>query len=106
MTEASEWQEIIERNTPSFSVILDRHISEHPFRDELVVVQEASGMEQVEKWAQFVKTHPGEWKDIHTDFMNAFIENMNAEVNGISAQPGGKEKFRKLRNIKIRDFDP
>jgi hypothetical protein len=52
------------------------------------------------KWANFVKTHPNEWKREHTQFINAQIEMANAFYERLVKTPGGKEKIIELRSIK------
>ena len=42
----------------------------------------------------------GEWKKIHSQFINAQFEKANAFYKRLAKQPGGKEKIIKLRGIK------
>jgi len=56
--------------------------------------------EQVERWANFVKAYPKEWKREHTQFINSQIEMANSFYERLSKMPGGMEKIRQLRNLK------
>jgi hypothetical protein len=52
------------------------------------------------KWANFVKTHPNEWKQQHTEFINAQIEMANSFYERLSKTPGGMKKIKQLSNLK------
>ncbi len=62
-------------------------------------MRDKSHMEQVERWAIFVREHPTEWKKIHTEFINAQFQKANEFIERLAQQPGGKEKIKKLYNI-------
>ncbi|MBI2147074.1 hypothetical protein HYU19_01195 [Candidatus Woesearchaeota archaeon] len=59
-----------------------------------------SHLEQVERWAKFVREHPTEWKKIHTEFINAIFQKQEEALQRILAMPGGKEKAAELYTIK------
>lgn len=62
-------------------------------------LKDKSHQEHLEKWAHFVRTNP-EWKNIHTQFINAQITMAQDFIIRLSRQPGGKEKIIRLYNIK------
>lgn len=55
-----------------------------------------SHMDQVERWAKFVRDHPDEWKSIHTEFINALFAKHTAFVARLEKTPEGREKLKKL----------
>ena len=57
-------------------------------------------MEQVERWANFVKNNPDKWKKIHTKFINAQFEKHRAFIKRLLKEPDGFEKIVKLYDIK------
>ena len=69
-------------------------------------MRDKTHMEQVERWARYVKEHPQKWKKEHTAFINAVYEKAWDAVERISQQPGGKEKIIQLRRIQNRKGYP
>ncbi|NQU78439.1 hypothetical protein HQ545_01595 [Candidatus Woesearchaeota archaeon] len=59
-----------------------------------------SHMEQVERWANFVKNNPNKWRKDHTGFINALFDKHYKFVERLAKIPGGKEKLIKAYNIK------
>lgn len=59
-------------------------------------------MEQVERWAKFVKENPDKWRKEHTKFINALFENHYSFVDRLCKTPGGKEKLVKIYDIRNR----
>ncbi len=59
-----------------------------------------SHMEQVERWAKFVKENPDKWRAEHSRFINAVFDNHYKFIKNLLKTPGGKEKIEKLYNIK------
>ena len=57
-------------------------------------------MEQIERWAKYIKDNPETWREQHTRFLNDQFEMANAALKRIEAMPGGKEKIAKLKTIK------
>ena len=57
-------------------------------------------MEQVERWANFVKNNPDKWKKIHTQFINAQFEKHRNFIKRLLKEPDGFEKIVKLYDIK------
>ena len=57
-------------------------------------------MQQVERWAHFVKENPAKWKKIHAEFINALFEKHESFRNRLLQTPNGKEKLQKLYGIK------
>ena len=62
-------------------------------------------LEQVERWAHFVKNNPDKWKNIHTEFINAQFEKHRRFIKNLLRQKDGFEKIIELYNIKnIEDY--
>ena len=69
-------------------------------------MREQSHMEQVERWANFVRENPTKWKVFHTEFINALFQKNGEVVRRLLQQPNGKEKLIELYDIKNVDgFD-
>ena len=66
-------------------------------------MRDKTHMDQVERWAHFVKEHPTEWKAIHTEFINAVYEKAYDSIEKIRRQPDGKNKIIKIFNIKNKN---
>ena len=59
-----------------------------------------SHLEQVERWANFVKANPEKWREEHNEFINALFENHYQFVERLLKTPKGKEKMIQLYGIK------
>ncbi len=59
-----------------------------------------SHLEQVDRWALFVRNNPLTWKKIHTEFINALFHKNEKMIQKILQTPNGKEKIIELYNIK------
>ena len=57
-------------------------------------------MEQVERWALFVKDNPDKWKKQHTEFINAQFEKHNMFIKNLLKQKDGLEKLVRIYDIK------
>ncbi|MBI4145907.1 hypothetical protein HY489_01060 [Candidatus Woesearchaeota archaeon] len=57
-------------------------------------------MQQVERWARYVKEHPLTWKAQHTEFINAIYEKASDAIVRISKERSGREKIMQLYKIK------
>ncbi len=57
-------------------------------------------MEQVVRWANFVRDNPNKWKDIHTKFINAQFEKQQEFIRRLLKEPEGFEKIVELYGIK------
>ncbi len=68
-------------------------------------MRDKTHMEQVERWAHYVKTDP-RWRDAHDQFINAQYEMAHAFIKRLAKQPGGKEKIIKLYGIRNRKGYP
>ena len=60
----------------------------------------AEHMEQVERWALFVKDNPDKWKKQHTEFINAQFEKHNIFIKNLLKQKDGFEKLVRIYDIK------
>ncbi len=56
-------------------------------------------MEQIDRWAEYVKKNPN-WKKHHTAFINAQFEKAEQFWEQMLKEPGGKEKLREIYNVK------
>jgi hypothetical protein len=54
----------------------------------------------IERWVLFMKKHPDEWRDIHTDFINAQFQGADDVIRRLVKQKGGREKLIALYGIK------
>lgn len=63
-------------------------------------MRDKTHMEQVERWARYVKEHPTEWKNTHTEFIDSVYTLALDAMERLSREPGGKEKIIQLRRIK------
>ena len=57
-------------------------------------------VDQIERWAEFVKTHPDSWKAIHTKFINAQFDKFNRFIKELAKTKDGQKKIVKIYNIK------
>ncbi len=55
-----------------------------------------SHLEQIERWARFVKNNPAKWKRDHTAFINSLFAKNEEVLQRLQATPEGKEKIKKL----------
>ncbi len=60
-----------------------------------------SHLDQIERWAMFVREHPMEWKKIHTEFIDAIFDKEQAFRERLLKMPGGKEKLEELRKLRL-----
>lgn len=56
--------------------------------------------ESLERWAQFMKEHPLEWKKIHTAFINAQFIKSKKFIQRLLSSPSGRDKLIALYKIK------
>ncbi len=61
-------------------------------------MRDKSHMQQVERWAHFVRENPAKWKKAHTEFINALFQKNEEVIQRLLKQPGGKEKLKELYN--------
>ena len=57
-------------------------------------------MEQVERWATYVRENPTAWKKIHTRFINAQFDKHQRFIKALLKEPDGFDKIIKLYDIK------
>lgn len=58
-----------------------------------------SHLEQVERWANFVRTNPN-WRIIHNEFIDAIFDNHEKVIKKLLKTDKGKEKIIALYGIK------
>jgi len=62
-----------------------------------------SHIEQIDRWAMFVKDNPTRWKKVHTEFIDALFDKQNQFRERLLKTFKGKEKLAKLYNIKNKE---
>jgi len=60
-------------------------------------------LEQIERWAYFVKNNPDKWKKAHSEFINAIFENHYEFNKKLLKSPNGKEKLQQLRRMRLKN---
>jgi hypothetical protein len=61
--------------------------------------RDKSHEEQIERWARFVKEHPGDWKSKVKPLIDSQIKMSQRFYKSLMKTPEGKEKIKKLRKI-------
>ena len=56
--------------------------------------------EQIERWARYVKANPDKWKSKIKPFIDSQILMSRRFYKELLKTPEGKEKLKKLRNLK------
>lgn len=69
-----------------------------PATDKRPVVDKQR-LEQIERWADYVRTNP-DWKKHHTEFIDAQFDMARKFWARILSQPGGKKRLREIYGIK------
>jgi uncharacterized protein YeaO (DUF488 family) len=64
-----------------------------------------SHMDQVERWAHFVRNNPHKWKKFHTEFINAIFEKHDQFRKRLLNTPEGKKKLKELYGTKSKEGD-
>ncbi len=62
-------------------------------------MRDKTHIEQVERWALFVKNNPDKWKSKVKDFLDAQIIMSRRFYKKLAETEEGKEKIKKLRKI-------
>jgi hypothetical protein len=57
-------------------------------------------MDQIERWANYVKENPEKWKKPHTEFIDSQFQKHNLFLTLLLNQKGGAKKIIDLYNIK------
>lgn len=69
-------------------------------------MRDPTHMQQVERWARFVKENPMKWKEQHTQLINAIYEKASAAIEKIAKEKNGREKIMQLYGIKNKKGYP
>jgi hypothetical protein len=64
-------------------------------------MRDKSHIEQVERWARYVKDNPDKWKSKVKPLIDSQILMSRRFFENLAKTNGGKEKIEKLRNLKI-----
>ncbi len=62
------------------------------------MVRDKSHLEQVERWANFVRDNPSKWKKSHCKFIDSQIIMSRRFYDRLSKTEGGKKKIILLRD--------
>jgi len=63
------------------------------------MTRDTTHMDQVERWAHFVRDHPKEWRRHHTAFINGMFEKSHSFIESLAKTVNGREKIVKLYRI-------
>jgi len=63
-------------------------------------MRDKSHLEQVEKWAEYVKNNPNSWKKQHREFIDSQIIIANRFYKKLSLTPEGREKLKLVRKLR------
>ncbi len=63
-------------------------------------------IEQIEQWAEYVRTSNGKWRKIHSQFINDYFQSANAFYRNLAKTPQGKKVVIELRGIKNLEAAP
>ena len=55
-----------------------------------------SHLEQVERWANYIRDNPTKWKKIHTEFINAIFQKNEEFIDKMKSSPEGREKLKEI----------
>jgi len=58
-----------------------------------------SHLEQIDRWASFVRENPKQWKKSHSKFINAIFDKHQQFKHRLLKTPRGKEKLAELYGI-------
>ena len=62
-------------------------------------MRDKSHIEQVERWAEYVKNNPQTWKQQLKPFLDAQIIMARRFYNKLAQTPEGRKKIKLLRNL-------
>ncbi|MDP2717780.1 MAG: hypothetical protein Q8P02_03485 [Candidatus Micrarchaeota archaeon] len=65
----------------------------------MVDAMDPARMEQIDRWAQYVRTSNGAWKKAHSAFINAQFQKAEAFYQRLAKTPGGKRKIASIFGI-------
>ena len=57
-------------------------------------------MQEVRRWARFVREHPREWKKEQTKFINALFSKQREVYARLSLTEKGREKIQRLQEMR------
>ncbi len=64
-------------------------------------MRDKSHIEQVERWARYVKDNPDKWKSKVKPLIDSQILMSRRFFENLAKTNGGKQKIEKLKNLKI-----
>ena len=62
------------------------------------MVRDKSHLDQIKRWANFIRENPGEWKKKHKDFIDAQIIIARRFYKKLAETEEGRKKIILLRN--------
>ena len=66
-------------------------------------MRDKTHIEQVQRWAEYVKNNPDKWKKQLKPFLDAQIIIARRFYDNLAKTPGGIEKIKQLRRLKTFD---
>ncbi|OGI15475.1 hypothetical protein A3K63_01435 [Candidatus Micrarchaeota archaeon RBG_16_49_10] len=63
-------------------------------------------LDQIERWAEFVRNNPEKWRKIHTDFINSIFQNHRRVYKELAKTSEGRRKLIEIYEIKNIDGFP
>ena len=57
-------------------------------------------LEHIDRWVEYIKTHPNTWRAIHTDFIEGQLDNAYRVLNELSKTKKGCQKIVDIYGIK------
>ena len=64
---------------------------------------EKSRLEQIERWAKFIRENPDKWRRQHTLFLNAQIICANEKYEKLKKMSNGEKIIEELRRLRNQD---
>lgn len=63
-------------------------------------------LKSVEDWAKKVKDSKGNWKEVHTEFINSQFQKAESFIKKLSKEKNGVDKIIKIYNIRNKKGYP
>lgn len=65
-------------------------------------MRDKTHLEQIERWAEYVRENPDKWKSKFKDFIDSHIIMARRFYSKLAETEEGREKIRLLRSLKVR----
>ena len=67
-------------------------------------MRDRTHIEQVERWADFVRNNPEKWKPVHTKLINAQIIKARGVIDRLAKTENGKDKIIEAYGIRNKNI--